>query len=163
MKYLLIVFGDFKGKTKYVNSVAKSISIISDTEETKFTYGDATIVMNFISSVDKEEVYLFVDELLRDTTTLYFLTPYTDLVYTSLPIDIHSHLFGITETDLNDIYEDNILDLDNAQTRKKEKESVKSEQKTLSLDDILDKINSEGMYSLTEQERKTLEIHSNRI
>ena len=163
MKYLLIVFGDFKGKTKYVNLVAKSISIISDTEETQFTYGDATMVMNFISSVDKEEVYLFVDELLRDTTTLYFLTPYTDLVYTSLPIDIHSHLFGITETDLNDIYEDDILDLDNAQTRKKEKESVKSEQKILSLDDILDKINSEGMYSLTEQERKTLEIHSSRI
>ena len=85
------------------------------------------------------------------------------MVYTSLPIDIHSHLFGMTEMNLNDIYEDDILDLDNAQTRKKEKESVKSEQKTLSLDDILDKINSEGMYSLTEQERKTLEIHSNRI
>jgi hypothetical protein len=33
----------------------------------------------------------------------------------------------------------------------------------LSLDEILDKINTEGIHSLTEQERQTLETHSNRI
>jgi hypothetical protein len=163
MKYLLIVFGDFKNRTKFVNSVAESITIISDTEETKFTYGDATLVMNFTSELEPEEVYLFIDELIKDITTLYFLTPYNGLVYTSLPIDIHSHLFGKSDFNFDDIYGDEIIDLEPQTSKNKKKKNVKPEQKTLSLDEILDKINSEGIYSLTEQERKTLEIHSNRI
>jgi hypothetical protein len=112
MKYLLIVFGDFKNKTKFLNSVAESITIISDTEETKFTYGDATLVMNFTSELEPEEVYLFIDELIKDITTLYFLTPYNGLVYTSLPIDIHSHLFGNPNFNFDDIYGDEIIDLE---------------------------------------------------
>jgi len=40
---------------------------------------------------------------------------------------------------------------------------VRPQEKELSLDEILDKINSEGIYSLTEQERLTLKKHADRI
>ena len=97
MKYLLVVFGNFSKKTKLVKTIAESISIISDEESVKYSYGDNVAVMNFHSFDDQEEVAIYVDELLRGVVTLYFLTPYTNNVYTSLPMDVHKYLFGTSE------------------------------------------------------------------
>jgi hypothetical protein len=167
MKYLLVVFENLGKKTKLVKTIAESISIIADKESVKYSYGDNVAIMNFHSSDDQEDVSIYVDELLKGVVTLFFLTPYSDNVYTSLPMDVHKYLFGESEIIDEDNYslEDEIdierlfPPLNSKSTTKVTKPKIKE----LSLDEILDKINTEGIHSLTEQERQTLETHSNRI
>jgi hypothetical protein len=167
MKYLLIVFGNFQKKTKLVKTIAESISIITDEESVKYSYGDNVAIMNFNSLDDQEEVAIYVNELLKGVATLFFLTPYTDNVYTSLPMDVHKYLFGMSEIIDEDNYNlEDEIDIDQLippLNSKSQTKVVKPKIKELSLDEILDKINTEGIYSLTEQERQTLETHSNRI
>ena len=167
MKYLLVVFENLKKKTKLVKTIAESISIIADEESVKYSYGDNVAIINFHSMDDQEDVSIYVDELLKGVVTLFFLTPYSDNVYTSLPMDVHKYLFGESEIIDEDNYnlEDEIeIDrlfppFNSKSTTKVAKPKIKE----LSLDEILDKINTEGIHSLTEQERQTLETHSNRI
>ena len=167
MKYLLVVFENLGKKTKLVKTIAESISIIADKESVKYSYGDNVAIINFHSMDDQEDVSIYVDELLKGVVTLFFLTPYTDNVYTSLPMDVHKYLFGESEIIDEDNYnlEDEIeIDrlfppFNSKSTTKVAKPKIKE----LSLDEILDKINTEGIHSLTEQERQTLETHSNRI
>ena len=167
MKYLLVVFGNFSKKTKLVKTIAESISIIADEESVKYSYGDNVAVMNFHSFDDQEEVAIYVDELLRGVVTLYFLTPYTNNVYTSLPMDVHKYLFGSSEIVDEDNYNlEDEFEIDQLIPPLNSKSSTKVAKpkiKELSLDEILDKINTQGIHSLTEQERQTLETHSNRI
>ena len=167
MKYLLVVFENLGKKTKLVKTIAESISIIADEESVKYSYGDNVAIINFHSIDDQEDVSIYVDELLKGVVTLFFLTPYSDNVYTSLPMDVHKYLFGESEIIDEDNYslEDEIdierlfPPLNSKSTTKVAKPKIKE----LSLDEILDKINTEGIHSLTEQERQTLETHSNRI
>ena len=167
MKYLLVVFENLRKKTKLVKTIAESISIIADEESVKYSYGDNVAIINFHSMDDQEDVSIYVDELLKGVVTLFFLTPYRDNVYTSLPMDVHKYLFGESEIIDEDNYnlEDEIeIDrlfppFNSKSTTKVAKPKIKE----LSLDEILDKINTEGIHSLTEQERQTLETHSNRI
>ena len=63
MKYLLVVFGDFSKKIKLVKTIAESISIISDEESVKYSYGDNVAVMNFNSHDDQEEVAIYINSL----------------------------------------------------------------------------------------------------
>jgi hypothetical protein len=167
MKYLLVVFGNFRKKTNLVKTIAESISIVTDEESVKYSYGDNVAIMNFNSLDDQEEVAIYVDELLKGVATLFFLTPYTDNVYTSLPMDVHKYLFGESEIIDEDNYSlEDEIDIDRLippLNSKSQTKVVKPKIKELSLDEILDKINTEGIYSLTEQERQTLETHSNRI
>ena len=167
MKYLLVVFGDFSKKTKLVKTIAESVSIISDEESVKYSYGDNVAVMNFNSLDDQEEVAIYIDELLKGIVTLFLLTPYTNNVYTSLPMDVHKYLFGTSEIIDEDNYNlEDEIDIDRLVPPLNSKSSKKVAQlkiKELSLDEILDKINTEGIYSLTEQERKTLQKHADRI
>ena len=104
MKYLLVVFENLKKKTKLVKTIAESISIIADEESVKYSYGDNVAIINFHSMDDQEDVAIYVDELLKGVVTLFFLTPYTDKVYTSLPMDVHKYLFAESEI----IDEDNV-------------------------------------------------------
>lgn len=167
MKYLLVVFENLGKKTKLVKTIAESISIIADKESVKYSYGDNVAIMNFHSSDDQEEVAIYLDELLKGVVTLFFLTPYTDNVYTSLPMDVHKYLFGESEIIDEDNYSlEDEIDIDQLFPPLNSKSSTKVAKpkiKELSLDEILDKINTEGIHSLTEQERQTLETHSNRI
>jgi len=168
MNYLLVVFGDYTHKTDLVKIMAETIATISDDEDVRYTYGDSTAVISFKSIDDQEEVALFVGEILKDISTLYLLTPYSDNVFTSLPLDIHKYLFGISdssETLHEDSYNlDEEIDIEEFSPKKDvkiTKKSPKPEIKSLTLDEILDKINEKGITSLTEQERSTLKKYSN--
>ena len=82
-------------------------------------------------------------------------------------MDVHKYLFGTSEIIDEDNYtlEDEI-EIDRLMpplNSKSQTKIVRPKEKELSLDEILDKINSEGIYSLTEQERKTLQKHADRI
>ena len=167
MKYLLVVFENLRKKTKLVKTIAESISIIADEESVKYSYGDNVAIINFHSMDDQEDVSIYVDELLKGVVTLFFLTPYRDNVYTSLPMDVHKYLFGESEIIDEDNYSlEDEIDIDQLLPPLNSKSTTKVAKpkiKELSLDEILDKINTEGIHSLTEQERQTLETHSNRI
>jgi hypothetical protein len=82
-------------------------------------------------------------------------------------MDVHKYLFGMSEIIDEDNYNlEDEIDIDQLippLNSKSQTKVVKPKIKELSLDEILDKINTEGIYSLTEQERQTLETHSNRI
>jgi hypothetical protein len=93
------------------------------------------------------------------------LVPFTENVYTSLPMDLHKYIFGMSENQNDDNYdiEDEaiISQLSPKQDLKKEKINGENQIKDLSLDDILDKINEKGVSSLSEQEKSILKKYSN--
>jgi hypothetical protein len=82
-------------------------------------------------------------------------------------MEVHKYLFGESEIIDEDNYSlEDEIDIDQLippLNSKSQTKIVKPKIKELSLDEILDKINTEGINSLTEQERQTLETHSNRI
>ena len=167
MKYLLVVFGNFQKKTKLIKTLSESIAIISEEKSVRYSYGDNVAVINFYSTSDQEDVAIYVDELFSTVSTLFFLTPYNTNVYSSLPMDVHKYLFGESEIVDEDNYNlDDEVDIDQLPLKPDSKsiqQKDRVQQKELSLDEILDKINTEGIYSLTEQERKTLQKHADSI
>jgi hypothetical protein len=167
MKYIIVAFGDFQINPKLIKTLSESIAIISEKKFVKYSYGDNTAVINFYSEIGQEEVAIYVDELLSDVTTLFFLTPYINNVYTSLPMNVHKHLFGMSEIIDDDNYnledELDIYQLTSQPNPKTPTKKTKLRKKELSLDDVLDKINSQGIDSLTKQEKQILKTHSKSI
>jgi len=82
-------------------------------------------------------------------------------------MDVHKYLFGESEIIDEDNYSlEDEIDIDQLfppLNSKSQTKIAKPKIKEVSLDEILDKINTEGIHSLTEQERQILETHSNRI
>jgi hypothetical protein len=165
MKYLLVAFGKFTGKSNLVRNLAESVSIISEKEDVKYSYGDQLLIIKFQCSDEQDDVDLFINDLFIDVTSLYLLVPFTENVYTSLPMDLHKYIFGMSENQNDDNYdiEDEaiISQLSPKQDLKKQKINGENQIKDLSLDDILDKINEKGVSSLSEQEKSILKKYSN--
>ena len=144
--------------------MAQSLALISDRDDVKYSYGDHLILINFYSTAEKEEIEMFVNDLISDLSLVYILVPYLENVYTSLPKDLHKYLFEVSETEDDDNYqiEDDVLNYTQSPKDKKNiKTEIENETKNLSLDDILDKINEQGVSSLNEQERIALKKYSN--
>lgn len=168
--YLLTVFGEFETKEMCQN-VALSITPIVDSPNLKFQHSKGVLLFHFSSEIPKEEIYEYVKGVLYGITESFILTTMTDDVSVSMPEDIYNHLFDLESAngeldmklDMNRIK--NNLDFmeqeeDDLVALLLEEMRVNNMIKRPSLDQILDKVLTNGMESLSPFEKDTLETYS---
>jgi len=169
-KYLLTVFGEFETKEMCQN-VALSITPIVDSKNLKFQHSKGVLLFHFSSEILKEEIYEYVKGVLYGVTESFILTTITDDVSVSMPEDIYNHLFDLESAngeidmkldmtriknnlDFMEQEEDDLVALLLEEMR--ENNAIKKP----SLDQILDKVLTNGMESLSPFEKDTLETYS---
>jgi len=169
-KYLLTVFGEFETKEMCQN-VALSITPIVDSPNLKFQHSKGVLLFHFSSEIPKEEIYEYVKGVLYGVTESFILTTITDDVSVSMPEDIYNHLFDLDSAngeidmkldmtriknnlDFMEQEEDDLVALLLEEMR--ENNAIKKP----SLDQILDKVLTNGMESLSQFEKDTLETYS---
>jgi hypothetical protein len=169
-KYLLTVFGEFETKEMCQN-VALSITPIVDSPNLKFQHSKGVLLFHFSSEIPKEEIYEYVKGVLYGLSESFILTTMTDDVSVFMPKDIYNHLFDLESAngeldmkldmtriknnlDFMEQEEDDLVALLLEEMR--ENNVIKKP----SLDQILDKVLTNGMESLSPFEKDTLETYS---
>lgn len=168
--YLLTIIGEFQTK-EMCKSIALSLTPIVDSPSLKFHYAKNTLIFHFSSEIPLEEITDYIKGILFGVSDLFIINKMGDDVSLSMPQDVYNHLFDL-ETVGEDV--DMILDMNRI---KKNLDFMEQEEddlvallledmrenkmlKTPSLDQILDKVLSNGMDSLSRYEKDILETYS---
>jgi len=167
--YLLTVLGTFDDSM--CKEIALSVTPIVDSPNLKFQYAKGVLIFHFTSDVNKEEIFDYMKGVLFGISDSFFLNTITDNVSVCLKDDVYAHLF-----DLENAGEDIDMKLDMVRIKNnldfmeeeddeflasllddmKEKKLFKKP----SLDQILDKVLTKGINSLSPFEKDTLETYS---
>jgi len=169
-KYLLTILGDFETLENCKN-IALSITPVVDSPNLKFQYDKGVLIFHFSSEIPKEEIFEYVKGILYGVSDFFILTPMSDDVSVSMPQDRYNHLFDLESSD-GDM--DMKLDMNriknNLDFMEEEDDDIvallleemkdKGFFKKPSLNQILDKVLSSGIESLSSFEKETLETYS---
>jgi hypothetical protein len=169
-KYLLTILGEF-GSKEMCQNVALSITPIVDSPNLKFQHANGVLIFHFFSEIPKEEIYEYVRGVLYGIADSFILTTMTDSVSVSMPEDIYNHLFDLESADGEmDMKLDMTRIKNNLDFMEEEEDDIvallleemkeKGLFKRPSLDQILDKVLSNGIESLSSFEKDTLETYS---
>jgi hypothetical protein len=166
-KYLLTVIGNFENK-EICKEVALTLTPIVDSPHLKFQSSQGVLLFHFESEVEQTEMHDYIQGSLFDIVNTFILTELTDNVSVCMPKDVKEHLFDL-ENDNNEVS----INIDLNQNRRNFDEmeedddfvalllnEVRSKVKAPSLDQLLDKIASNGVESLTQFEKDTLDSYS---
>ena len=175
--YLLSLTSDFASES-LCKEVAISISPIVDSPNLKFHYTRNQMIFSFGSETDKVEVYEYLNGVLFGLVEIFILTEIVDEVSVFLPKEVKEHLFDLESVGDNvtmkidmeriknnldfsyDDEEDIDDDIDDEFFEKLITGYIKNSQPQPTLDQILDKLYSDGIESLSVQEKNILETYS---
>ena len=160
--YLLTIVGEFKEETPVCKEIAVSISPLVDSQHLKFAQKNGVLFLSFGTEVDKADIYDYVLEILYGITDTFVLTEVSDNLTVNLPDDVSGHLFDLEiDEDENSLNMDSIIANDDFELDSEFIATLKAHLDKVivrpSLDQILDKINSDGMESLTKFEKNILQ------
>jgi hypothetical protein len=173
--YLLSVTNDFASQG-LCKEIAISLSPIVDSPNLKFHYTRNQILFSFGTETEKSEIFEYINGVLFGLVEIFVLTEINDEYSVYLPKDIKEHLFDLESVgdnvtmkidmsrikqNLDFSYEEDDDDEDDDFISKIMANKLSTPlpiQPTL--DQILDKLYSEGMDSLSVQEKKILETYS---
>jgi len=174
-KFFLFVY-NLNSISDYKN-IINDLSEITDTELLKYKIIGNSIVFNFGTNQEIQEVSEYINNILIPFTDCYFLVPHSDNMSVNLPnneLDEFLSLNTFSENEqIDSILEQQILDeitmssvdsikeyfsLQREEFDEEESDILlkKSTKESYKLDDILDKINEQGMCSLSDNEKKYL-------
>lgn len=168
--YLLTIIGEFQTK-EMCKSIALSITPIVDSPSLKFHYGKNVLMFHFSSEVPQQEMTEYIRGVLFGISDFFILNKMTDDVSMSMPQDIYTHLFNLERVgeDIDMVFDMNRIKNNLDLMDEEENDFVAllldemSEQNLItrpSLDQILDKVLSNGMGSLSQFEKDILETYS---
>lgn len=166
-KYLLIAFGDFKDNQKLMTELFGQFTPILSSNFLKFHFGDEYALAHFETEENQKDVREFCNMVLQTTVCNFILLPHNKNVMVSLPKELSEFLFNLEKTEdnlhvnMSEIQEED--DDDQFVEQLLEKLKPQKEQEKLSLDELLDKIQSKGIDQLTEKEKQQLYDYSKRI
>lgn len=169
-KYLLTILGEFETLENCKN-IALSITPVVDSPNLKFQYDKGVLIFHFSSEIPKEEIFEYVKGILYGVSDFFVLTLMSDDVSVSMSQDRYNHLFDLDSSEgdmdmrLNMERIKNNLDFteeedDDIVALLLEQMKDKGLFKKPSLDQILDKVLSNGIESLSSFEKDTLETYS---
>lgn len=175
--YLLSLTSDFASEG-LCKEVAISISPIVDSPNLKFHYTRNQMIFSFGTETDKDEIYEYLNGVLFGLVDIFILTEVMDEYSFFLPKEVKEHLFDLEsvgenvtmkldmeriKNNLDFSYEDEDDiddDIDDEFFEKLITGYVKNTAPTPTLDQILDKLYSDGLESLSVQEKNILETYS---
>ena len=179
--YLLFIYSDFKDNENKITLITECLSPIVVSPKLKFNYGDNSMIINFKTDLEFNELKDYDSEVLALLVNQYFLLNYSDKLSVNMPKNLYNHLF-----DLENETENVDLDTRNFIPEKKgvgpnfsifegeislplpisgttfgvtiftPQDNTESQKINYTIDDILDKINKTGYESLTEEEKNFL-------
>jgi hypothetical protein len=170
--YLLTITNDFASE-EMCKEIALSISPIVDSPNLKFHYTGNQIIFSFGTETPKNEIYEYITGILYGFIEIFILTEVIDDFSVFLPKHIKEHLF-----DLENVGENVTMKLDMERIKEnldfsfdddddENDEDIisiifknKTKEPTPTLDQILDKLYSEGIDSLSSKEKNILETYS---
>ena len=169
-KYLLTIFGDFKTNS-VCNEIALALTQLVDSPSLKFQYTKGVLIFHFGSEIDIKDIHEFLELTSYELYDSFILSEYTDKVSVFMSEENKKHLFNLENTDDNDVIDgiEMVFVPKDQQDQEDEYDDdfvalllneVKKNLKTPTLDQLLDKIKSEGVESLTQYEMGLLESHS---
>jgi hypothetical protein len=189
--YMLFLYGDYENGEKYINNLLGELSPIISNEYLKFIYGDYGVVVHFKTDVDFADLNEFIRMNLAGMVDQYFLMEKTDKMSAYGPDEVIGYVLDLESdlkkpenpmiTDLKEREEEldrviqyfmssmneddmDILNDTDEDDEDNEIELIKSrnkKEKSISLDQILDKITDKGMKALSKKEKQQLEKYAN--
>lgn len=159
--YFLILLGNFENESE-TKDIVVSLSPIVDSPTLKFNQTTGSLVFHFASEVSQEEMYDYIIVTVSDKCTSFFLTENTDKVSVFLPTSVSEHLLDLDKETLDVKWKpsknlDEELDEEIVALLL---EGIKKSRKKPTLDEILEKILSGGVNSLSQYEKEILENYS---
>ena len=168
-KFFLIVFGDFDSEGA-CKEIALTLTPIVDSPHLKFNHTKGNIFFHFASEVSQEEIYEYVMISLIDKCQYFILVENTDTVSVFLPPNVQEHLMDLVNEG-KDVEMKIKVDHNKSLLSEEDEEEfvallleeVKKQVKRPSLDQLLDKLNSKGIDSLSKFEKDTLDDYSKKL
>ena len=185
-QYLLICFGDYsKNYEKMIKEIANVMMPLVSSENVKYYNNNLNIIYYFKSQVKFSDLQTYVNDYVSPFVGMYFLINCNDSISMGMPNDLYEYLFDLTNTTklpdskkVLDTFDEELHKeiLDDIMAEFKEQDdmfedddnelarimTVKGKNDVPSLDELLDKIGSQGIGSLTKKEREVLETYSNK-
>ena len=165
-RFLLLIIGDFSSE-KICKDIALSIYPLVDSPQLKFQHSKGVLIFHFASEVTQEEIETYIQGILYGITNSFILTEFTDKVSVVMPDNIKEHLINLDKSDDDVEMKISIDESFNIFEESEDDEfvallldEVKKKIKKPTLDQILDKILSKGVESLSIFEKEILETYS---
>jgi hypothetical protein len=178
MRYLMFMYGESEtmSSEELTDKIGKEIQPIVNSEQIKYIYGDGNAIFHFQTELKYEEMSIYIGMVFEDFEGIMFtLIPFNGKMATNMGKDRENHLLSINEEEKFDIktftvssedidnndgaFFDMFIDIikqNNPFIIHKKNEDICN----MTLDELLDKINEEGMDSLTKAEKLKLEEYS---
>jgi hypothetical protein len=175
MKHLLFVYGEYTNKPNHIAVIGDIISELTVNKCVKYQHGAAGAIYHFESKESIKYIGKYLEDTITDLTAMFFLVPMTDEVLISVDDMVMSHLFNlenettnsnfsfdINKTVTNEDTDKTVAELVNeiAKTLIEELAPQEGEVKIPTLDELLDKINTNGINSLTKKEKQLLDEYA---
>lgn len=187
-KYLLIFFARFGNNKKLLSDILAQFDSILSSNFLKYQEGGDFVIAHFETEETLKNLREFCSLVLDGTVGNYILFPYNKNVSLSLPEDFKEHLFDldndslniqllnegldkcdIEEEDDNDDVDDILSEIYKKNNKKHPLEHLlktvfdRPQEEKLSLDELLEKVQNNGLKSLTKKENELLYDYSKRI
>lgn len=178
MKYLLFVYpcNDTWDKQENNLKIAEELSTISKSDDITYVFGDNHTIFHFESDMCQAELTIYVDLIYEEVPEFMYVLVQTTKSMTSNMLPKHlEHLKKLnkkgrkpkTKNRVKEIFMDKKPIFDIKKFMKEHsarvEEFVKNQICDLTLDEILDKILSHGIESLTRAEKDKLDEYSKQI
>jgi hypothetical protein len=175
-QYMLFIFGDLTDQETTIDEFGFQLVTIVTSEHLKYTYGEYGIVFNFRSSYEFIDIKEFIDMVFSEMTDQYFLMEVKGEFDLKMPKKLKKDFLNIDGENKKVESKNGAIDVKEVKfdQPKKIEPSIKmffplfdpmfevENEKPLSVDQILDKINESGLKSLTEKEVETLNNYGKR-
>jgi hypothetical protein len=164
-KFILVLFKEFKTKDE-CRDIVTVLAPIVDSKFLKFHHTKGSMIIHFESEVDQDELTPFIQGVLYGIVSTFILSEYTDRMSLVMPNDILEHLLDLENDEGGTIkfkpndegeYDNDYVDNDFISLIL---DDIKWKIKRPSLDQILEKIKKNGIKSLSDFEKETLEEYS---
>lgn len=168
-KFFLIVFGEFESED-ICKEVALTLTPVVDSPHLKFNHSKGNIFFHFASEVSQEEIYDYIMISLIDKCQYFILLENTGNISLFLPPNVQEHLMDLVNEGKDVEMKIKVDSNKNLMNEESEDEfvallleEVKKQIKKPSLDQILDKLSSKGIQSLSKFEKDTLDEYSKKL
>jgi hypothetical protein len=167
-KYLLTIVGDFKSEA-ICKEIAIALSPLVDSPNLKFQFTKGVLIFHFGSEMEMNDIHEFLEITSYDLYDSFILSEYTDKVSVFMTEENKKHLFNLDENSTDNGIEMVLVPKNGIQYMNDAEDDefvalllneVKKHVKAPTLDQLLEKIKSEGVDSLTPFEKGTLENYS---
>lgn len=186
--YLLFLYGQWLDEDQFIRDIRDVLLLVVDSGYLKFVHGPASAILSFKSQEDFDDILTYIEDSLPEYVENFIFIPKPRKMGYKFPGDLSKHLFDL-DTNTNDLVEkqddykndidfsvnhpflsdeipfENLDDIMGKIDKMFEEfvtdvKKITNNKQSLDLDDILDKIQENGISSLTEEEKEFLDNHN---